>query len=125
MRGQRLTAPEGDSAMTRVEARLTWARGRLERNTSLAAVDALVPAGGMVVDAGAERGFFTARPAGLVGPGGRGHAFEPNPWPRANIETTVAGEPNVVVHPVALSDAAGSAELHVPVEDGEHLFALG
>jgi FkbM family methyltransferase len=111
--------------MTRSEARLTWARGRLERDTSLAVVDALAPAGGVVVDAGAERGFFTARLADLVGPGGRVHAFEPNPWTRANIETLTAGEPHVLVHPVALSDVAGTAQLHVPIEDGEHVFALG
>jgi FkbM family methyltransferase len=113
------------ASLSRIEGRLGWARRRLEGETALAVADALVPAGGVVVDAGADVGFFTLRFAELVGPAGRVHAFEPNPRTRANIEALMGAEPQVTVHPVALADAPGSAELHVPIEDGEPVGALG
>src|SRR2546430_13750536 len=56
--------------------------------------------GDVVVDAGAERGLFTARLAQLVGPGGTVHAFEPNPESLPYLHVIAAAEPNVRVNGV-------------------------
>jgi len=102
-----------------------WARKRIRGETALAVADALVREGDVVVDVGADWGFYTVRLAELVGPAGCVHAFEPNPRTRANLDALVAAERHVVVHPIALSDQVTTAELHVPVEDGLLLCALG
>lgn len=100
--------------------RLEWAQRRLSGDAALAVVDSIVQPGSVVVDAGAERGFFTARLADLVGPEGTVHAVEPNP------DFQLDGiAPNVRVHRVALSDQAGRGVLHVPRRHGRRIGALG
>lgn len=47
------------------------------------------------------------------------HAFEPNPANIGWLKRVRAGREWVVIHPVALSDEVGEAELHVPVAEGE------
>jgi FkbM family methyltransferase len=106
-------------------ARLMWAQRRLAGDASLVLVDELVREGDVVVDAGAERGMFTARLAQLVGPKGAVHAFEPNPDSLAYLQAIAAAEPNVRVHGVALSDRTGEARLYVPVVGGEPVAAVG
>jgi FkbM family methyltransferase len=65
------------------------------------------------VDIGANLGLFTIRAADVVGPSGRVHAFEPCAktfdWLRENI--ALNHWIHVHLHPVALSDNAGVAEL--------------
>jgi FkbM family methyltransferase len=92
---------------------------------ALAVIDALVHEGDGVVDAGADWGIYTVRLAELVGPAGRVHAFEPNPVSLERLETVVGSEPQVRVHAAALSDRAGTATLHVPLDAGETLRPLG
>jgi FkbM family methyltransferase len=74
----------------------------------------LVHPGDVVLDVGASWGLFSHRLARLVGPGGRVIAFEPNPRALPSLEAIAAREPGIEIHRVALSDAPGPAELHVP-----------
>lgn len=106
-------------------ARLMWMRWRLEGDPGLALVDELVHEGDAVVDAGAERGIFTLRMAQLAGPKGQVHAFEPYPESVECLREIARAEAGVEVHPVALSDRAGTARLYVPVEDGDAISAVG
>ncbi|MBI5211299.1 MAG: FkbM family methyltransferase [Elusimicrobia bacterium] len=69
--------------------------------------------GQTVVDVGAHIGAFSLMTARLVGPSGRVFAFEPSPATldllRRNVERN--GLAWIKVHPVALADAEGEAEL--------------
>ncbi len=87
----------------------------------------LVREGDVVVDGGANLGYFTLLMASCVGPvskGGRVHAFEPDPVNRERLvhHLGINGMADrVVVHPVALSDSGGRATLHRFVAtDSEH-----
>jgi FkbM family methyltransferase len=98
-------------------------RGGYESQTVEVFASALQP-GGTVVDVGANRGFFTALSAVLVGPSGRVEAFEPNPAVARRLEETLlrnSVSERVTVHERALSDRAGMADFFVsvsPVNDG-------
>jgi FkbM family methyltransferase len=71
---------------------------------------------GMTVwDVGAHIGFFSALASRLVGPTGVVHAFEPLPANRERLARTLelnACADTVVVHPLAVGAASGSAVLH-------------
>lgn len=76
----------------------------------------LLDPGATAVDVGANVGAFAAPLARAVAPGGRVHAFEPLAATRRRLERTI--ELNrlgdvVVVNAAAVSDAPGSAELHL------------
>ncbi len=77
----------------------------------------LVPSGGVVIDVGAHAGQFTKLFAGLV-PQGRVIAFEPSSYARRILSIVVAAKrlANVTVVPAGLSDAAGQAELAMPLK---------
>lgn len=71
-----------------------------------------VAPGEVVLDVGANHGYYTVLMADLVGAAGRVHAFEPNPRLVDLLGRTVAlnGFWGLVqVHPVAVADAAGPA----------------
>jgi FkbM family methyltransferase len=74
--------------------------------------------GDTFVDIGANLGLFSIRAADVVGPTGRVHAFEPCArtfeWLRENI--ALNRWKHVHLHPVALSDHAGVAELITAME---------
>jgi FkbM family methyltransferase len=77
-------------------------------------LSALVPAGKLAIDAGANVGaysYWIARSAGEV------VAFEPQPALAKRL--AASGVHGLTVHNVALSDADGVAELHVPRSRGE------
>jgi FkbM family methyltransferase len=105
-------------------AELTWAWKRRQGDPVTRLVDDLVRPGQHVLDIGANWGLVTARLARLVGPAGRVDAFEPHPGHVATLEAVAARMPSVEVHLTALSDRQGSAELAIPVHDGERLTAL-
>lgn len=65
------------------------------------------------LDIGANVGIYSLVMGRLVGPTGAVHAFEPASSPRSLLlEARAAnGLRNLVVHPVALSDAAGRGQL--------------
>jgi FkbM family methyltransferase len=97
--------------------RLEW---RHERGDDLAmkVVDALVPRGATVLDIGALFGTFTVRMLDLVGRDGVVHAFEPNPLHRDRLLRLPGQGRRLIVHPLALSDHDGQAELNIPTEGG-------
>jgi FkbM family methyltransferase len=98
--------------------RLLWLRDR-RRDVSLRLVEALVCQGDVVLDIGANWGYFTYRLASLVGPQGHVHAFEPNPIVGRRLDAARRVYDNVSVYPIGLSDRAGEARLSVPIV-GDH-----
>ncbi len=83
------------------------------------AARALVPAGGVALDAGANIGWWTLHLHRWVGPGGRVLAFEPDASERARLERNLAlnRAENVAVFGQAVSDAVGRVWLS-PTFDG-------
>jgi len=77
----------------------------------------IIPANGTVVDVGAHAGQFTKIFARLA-PRGRVYAFEPSSYARRILSIVVAAKrlANVTVVPAGLSDAAGQAELAMPLK---------
>jgi len=76
------------------------------------ALDALVPEGGVCVDAGGHFGQYAHILSRLAGPRGVVHSFEPLAYNRRVFELVVRA-PNVVLHPVALGAARGSVRIEV------------
>ena len=77
---------------------------------------AVLPAGGVAVDVGANVGWHTLLLARLVGDGGRVLAAEPNPSVRARLQENLNLNRfrHVEVVPYALADAEGAAEFLAP-----------
>lgn len=63
-------------------------------------------AGDTFVDVGANIGYLSAVAAGIVGPGGVVHAFEPVPQYHANVQWLAAHNPGHTIH--AINTAAGA-----------------
>lgn len=83
--------------------------GRLyEPDVSTVMLRTLEP-GDLVVDVGANIGYFTCLAASLVGPSGRVLAFEPDPANIARLESNLAlnGLANVTIVPQPASDRPG------------------
>lgn len=114
-------------------ARMRWHRARVELNTAerferwayflgryhewplqLLMMAALRP-GEVFVDVGANIGLISILGGWLVGAEGRVYAYEPNPvvFERLKSHVESNGIANVRLHPDALGDSAGSAELSV------------
>jgi FkbM family methyltransferase len=72
-------------------------------------IRALLQPGDVVVDVGANAGFFSLLASTMVGPDGEVLAFEPVPLVRERLLANLKlnGIANAVVRPVALNDAAG------------------
>jgi FkbM family methyltransferase len=70
--------------------------------------------GDTMLDVGANMGVVTEYASKLVGPAGRVHAVEPQPALVDQLRRSVAanGRGNVVIHPVALSDADAKLPLY-------------
>lgn len=83
--------------------------------------------GAVFVDVGASEGDYTLIAARIVGPGGRVHAFEPDPGNLETIRGNVAlnGFGNVVLHAAALADRDGTATLHRSTVSGWHSLLPG
>ena len=97
---------------------------RAKREPSLAVFDEFVTHGDVVADIGAHRGVYADRLSRLVGAAGRVHAFEPNPDGRRVLDVVARHRGNLTIHPVALSDHAGTATLMRPVDDGRRVDAM-
>jgi FkbM family methyltransferase len=77
--------------------------------------------GMVVLDIGANIGFYTIQIAYLVGEAGCVVAFEPNPRLVYELQTNIQinGLKNVVVENIALSDQPGEMEFYFPQEGSE------
>jgi FkbM family methyltransferase len=77
-------------------------------------IEANVPVGGVVIDIGANIGYYTLLLARRVGPTGRVYAFEPDPTNFALLRenTTLNGYENVVLEQKAVSNISATATLH-------------
>lgn len=100
----------------------TMAYGLYELDTARLIKKRLKP-GDHFVDGGANIGYFTLLAAKLVGPTGRVDAFEPHPTNRARLLENLdrnALRQRVNVHPLALTDTAGQAEIYTGDSDDNH-----
>jgi FkbM family methyltransferase len=80
------------------------------------AIEARISKGMVILDIGANIGYFTLRFSSLVGPNGRVIAFEPNPSMVAELEFNVRlnQASNVQIVPCALSENDGEAQFCFP-----------
>ena len=76
-------------------------------------IDLIVQNNNRVIDIGGNRGIYAYQ---LWRRGARVEVFEPNPTCYRVLEVWAADKPNVNVHSVALSNRAGSANLHIPID---------
>lgn len=94
-------------------------RGELyEPDVALAMIHILRP-GDSFVDVGANLGFFSALAGHLVGPSGRGLAFEPDPRNRARLEVNLGANElrNVVVSDRVAGERAGPVPFFLNRDD--------
>lgn len=110
-----------------------YVAGEYEPPTTKAFTAILSP-GSVVIDVGANIGYFTILSSRCVGSGGLVHAFEPIPLLRERLEHNVAlnGLKNIQIWPVAVADHKGTANLYLgpkthlgtsslrPVGKGDH-----
>jgi FkbM family methyltransferase len=117
--GLRLSCP-----LRTATARMLTSGYRIESN-ELDYVRAMLQPGDTFIDIGANVGLFTLTAARTVGPGGRVFAFEPSSRERAYLERNIRqnGFDNVVVAPLALSDAPGELEMLIASDGGLNSFA--
>ncbi len=107
-----------------LQADLAWRKYRRNGDLTLLSVDRLVQQGDVAIDIGASRGLFMTRLSRLVGHRGEVHAFEPNPAHGEHLAAIARRRRNVIVHPVGLSNEAGTAKLHVPVLDSQEITGM-
>ncbi|HEY9208099.1 MAG TPA: FkbM family methyltransferase [Acidovorax sp.] len=81
----------------------------------LLALRQCIQPGSVVLDIGANVGYFTAHMSQLVGSAGLVHAFEPEPRNFSLLSRNVAANHlrNVVLHPMALGDREDTGVLHI------------
>lgn len=79
----------------------------------------LLRRGDAVLDVGANWGLVSLTAAGLVGPSGVVHAFEPQPELSEAVRrsATLNGFAHVHVHAIALSSQDGTFDLYVPADN--------
>lgn len=88
-----------------------WLRGYHEPEMRL--LPQLVERGDRVIDVGGNRGTYAYRFRSL---GAHVSVFEPNPAYLTALEQWAADEPNVTIHPFALSSHSGEALLRIPID---------
>lgn len=112
----------GRSAMeTAVE--VLWGRQRRAGDLTAIVSDHFAGRGATVIDLGASWGLFTYHLARRVGEGGLVYSYEPHPANSAVLRKLANSRPNVRFRPVAVSDAAGQAELTVPKQHSRTVTA--
>lgn len=108
----------------RLSVRLRLLKKRYRGDATLRVLSQLVGQGEVVVDIGANRGVYSLELSRLVGQTGRVHSFDPFPVNIRSLDRLSRSHNNITVHPIALSDCHGEAELYVPVKAGQRLDAL-
>jgi FkbM family methyltransferase len=97
----------------------------LRGDAVLTAIDAHVMPGGVAVDIGAHRGWYTHRLAERAGATGRIHAIEPNRDGLRVLEAVARRHPTITIHRTAVSDHSGTAQLRRPIIEGRRTDAMG
>lgn len=90
-----------------------WAGAPWERDEQ-EVMRRFVRPGDVALDIGAHIGLHLVLLSELVGPGGRVHAFEPNPAQSRLLASTVRRLPNATLHTFGLADRGSRATLFVP-----------
>jgi FkbM family methyltransferase len=103
----------GHNAMT-AAVEIFWSRQRRTGDLTAIVSDHFVRAGATVIDVGASWGLFTYHLARRVGERGLVYSYEPHPANAVVLQKLAKARPHVQFRPVAVSDAAGHAELLVP-----------
>ncbi|MCP5096451.1 MAG: FkbM family methyltransferase [Chloroflexi bacterium] len=91
--------------------RLELLTNRHETET-MATLDRLIQPGMVFLDIGAHVGYYSHRYAKKVGTNGRIISFEPHPRTFTILQQNVSRFSNVIINQIALSEKAGTAELH-------------
>jgi FkbM family methyltransferase len=91
---------------------LYWYYKRISDRNLLAVIRNTVKPGNIVLDIGANVGFFTIELSNLVGPNGIVHAFEPDPDNFMRLKQTVKNRANVVANQCAVADKSGTIKLY-------------
>lgn len=83
--------------------------------------------GTAVIDVGANIGYLSAVAAGLVGPQGQVHAFEPVPAYFERLRRLAISNPrySIVANATAVGDVTGPAAIHVAHEVGQSTMVPG
>src|SRR5690348_1395174 len=112
----------GQGAM---QATVEFVWNRQVKGGDLGAVltDRFVGSGAVTVDVGASWGLFSYHLAHRVGKDGKLFSFEPHPANRPVLEKLAKARPQVRFREAAVSDEAGSADMHVPVFGGRRVTA--
>ncbi len=97
------------------------ARFRNRFGPTVAALARYIPAGGVVLDIGANHGKFAKHFAQLHGGSCKVWCFEPLPYNYTLLEVVVGGCPNVSVVHSALSNTVGTADFFVPVRPSKRI----
>ena len=100
-------------AAMRVPAKYWLDRLRGYQEPEMALLDMLFRRSDRVVDVGGNRGVYSYRCWKL---GARVEVFEPNPTCIEFMAPWISSRSNVSLHRFALSDQAGQAELHIPMD---------
>jgi FkbM family methyltransferase len=100
-------------AALQVPAKFWLNRMRGQLDSELKLLPYLVEKGDKVVDIGGNRGIYAYA---LWQLGATLAVFEPNPVCASVLAGWAAGKETVTVYPLALSDHAGTSNLHVPVD---------
>lgn len=110
-----------DLALTQTPRFYAWLLARRRRrNVEKMLFLRLLRRGDVVIDAGANEGYYTLLFSHVVGRSGQVHAFEPVPPTFQRLQEHVQRNSffdNVVANACALGEAADVAELFVPGED--------
>jgi FkbM family methyltransferase len=112
----------GRSAME-AAVEVLWSRQRRAGDLTAIVSDHFVQRGATVIDVGASWGLFTYHLARRVGEGGLVYSYEPHPANSAVLQKLANSRPSVKFRPVAVSDAAGQAELSVPKQHSRAVTA--
>jgi FkbM family methyltransferase len=117
----RITADYSPSLAARIE----WLRESRGRDLTIRLLKRLIRPGDVVVDVGANWGFYAWQLVRLVGARGHVHAIEPNPAMAPSLNAIRGRRANLSVHLLGVSDTPGEAELHIPVVADSPISALG
>jgi FkbM family methyltransferase len=99
-------------AVRKLLARTRWGRDRKRRDPFLVTQSLVRSPAPVIFDVGAHVGETAARYRALF-PSATIHSFEPSPASFERLAAAFAGDERVKVHAAAVSDATGTAKLHV------------